>query len=148
MGAKNRSLAGISSRNKKEVKEPVSRSVSKLERKTSAVDVKESASAVDLIKNMLAGKKDETKEEDYKDVETDESSLESSPLPNIDVVATSSDIKNAFKSLLNQFDLLYFTCMKNQNICSKDVERSCLTNCQHYGYCKVRSNSRESIKKI
>lgn len=141
MAKKNKTLAGISLRNKKEIEQlkPTPRSIS------DAYSEESTSKAATLIINKLKG--DESDLEPKEDVE--EKEIES-PLPNIEVPVSADDVKKALYGLLNLFDTLYFVVIKNTNICSKkvEVERNCLLECQHYGYCKVRGSIRETIKKI
>lgn len=139
MGAKTKSsFAGISARNKKEIvpqKPKVASSLPPLPAEKEILD-------------KLAGvAPEETKKEEYRDVEKEESPIES-PLPDVEVDASSGDIKKALNSILNQIDMLYFVIIRSRNICSKKFERSCLLECQHYGYCKGRSSIRDAIKDI
>jgi len=151
--AKKSSLAGISSRNRKdvEIQKPTPRSVS-LESKPIDISNKKihpiqyiSAQAAALIKDKLEGKETpENQKEDRKEVEFDSSN---SPLPKIDMYPDAADVRKALFNVLNMFDTLYFGS-KGINICVKMVERECLLNCQHYSYCRSKIAFKESIKEI
>jgi hypothetical protein len=146
---KDSSLANISARNKKELV------LTKPLILQALPEERELALAALLIKKSTEKKPVEEKEDsDEKPREIEEFTeplpIMKSVLPNIEVIASARDIKKVFYSVLNMFDTLYFTVMKNTNICSKkvEVERSCLLECQHYGYCKVRDTIRELVKQI
>jgi hypothetical protein len=113
--------------------------------KIEEVEEKALAPAAILIRDKIVeGKDKEDRDEGKEFVE------EQSPLPDVYVHAASGDVKNVFYSVLNMFDTLYFVIMKSANICSKkvEVERNCLLECQHYGYCKVRGTIRDLVKQL
>jgi len=159
---KDKSLANLSAKNRKEGILPSNltlRSVSKDLPVLPLIEIEEKASLapaavlikerLDEIKEGIKFDEDRDKSEEPKEIfESIEPPLP--PLPEVDVNIASGDVKKVFYSVLNMFDTLYFVVMKNSNICSKkvEVERSCLLECQHYGYCKVRATIRELVKQL
>lgn len=144
---KDSSLASISARNKKELV------LTKPLILQALPEERELALAALLIKKSTEKKPVEEKEdsdEKPREIEEFTEPLPLMTLPDVEIIASAGDIKKVFYSVLNMFDTLYFTVMKNTNICSKkvEVERSCLLECQHYGYCKVRGTIRELVKQV
>lgn len=150
---KKHSLVGISSRNRKEivpskptpssvppvVKQPV---VKVKEEPKSESDVSD-AHAAALIRSKLEGKSEPepTEREIEKEYPPD-------ALPKVEVMAVSEDVKKALYGIMNMFDTLYFTVINKGTICSKKVERECLSNCQYYTYCIKKAEIKNTIKVI
>lgn len=163
---KKHSFAGISSRNRKErvpskltpssvppvIAKPELKPVVKEEPKQpeptvlvkAGISVTEStAQAAALIKSKLEGRSEPepTEREVEKEYPPD-------TLPKVEVMAVSEDVKKAFYGIMNLFDTLYFTVFNKGNICSKKVERECLSNCQHYAWCIKKAETKNLIKVI
>lgn len=148
---KKHSLAGISARNRKErvpskptpsSVSPVTKPVVKEEPKKPEPEISD-AHAAALIKSKLEGtsEPEPTEKEVEKEYPPD-------ALPKVEVMAVSEDVKKALYELLNLIDTIHFTEIGKVNICSKKVERECLSNCQHYTYCIKRAGAKNTIKVI
>ena len=162
---KKHSFAGISSRNRKErvpskltpssvppvIAKPELKPVVKEEPKQpeptllvkAGISVTEStAHAAALIKSKLEGKEPEPTEKEI------EREYPPDNLPKVEVMAVSEDVKKALYGIMNMFDTIYFTVINKGNICSKRVERECLSNCQYYTYCIKKAEIKNTIKVI
>ena len=161
-GAGKKSFAGISSRNKKEkiLSKPLLSSVPpvvKPEPKPVVVEEPKAeptvlvkagiaegdAHAAALIRSKLEGKSEPEPTE--KEIEKE---YPSDTLPKVEVMAISEDVKKALYGIMNMFDILYFMVINKGNICSKKVERECLSNCQHYTYCIKKADIKNTIKVV
>ena len=161
---KKHSFAGISSRNRKErvssvptpspvpsvVAKPVPKPVVKEEPKQPVPTIlakagitESTAQAAALIKSKLEGRSEPepTEREVEKEYPPD-------TLPKVEVMAVSEDVKKALYGIMNMFDTIYFTVINKGNICSKRVERECLSNCQYYTYCTKKAEIKNTIKVI
>ena len=69
------------------------------------------------------------------------------PLPSIDIPADSREVQKALMGLITLMDTVYFS-LRNQPMCTKKFEKVCIMNCQHFGFCRVKSGIKENIRKI
>lgn len=85
-------------------------------------------------------------QEDFSDHEV-EKEVKDNLLLDHQIPAYSEQVKRALAALVAQVDLVYFSSQRIA-VCTKKFDKTCILSCQHFGYCKAKSNTKDFIRNI